>query len=240
MALDAASLLALWSRLEPAVVEHARFPPSGLDSSLWQVVAAGKVAHPKAAVGARGVGILACSREAAWLAVTDDHPVDVVSGLSQVALRGAWASEKRLYQRLDLPWPFVDRHWVLHSTNNVALAQASGVWERAWENDVGALPAARALTDAAQFDAALPVPVNRGSWLLVALDATHTLGIYTAEADLGGGVPAAAAEAYTASTLDQLYASTLRDALDLRHRYGPGCVQQPGGDGLPIGCFDGG
>lgn len=240
MALDAATLLTLWTGLEPAMVEHARFPPRGLDSSVWSTVAAGKVARPKVANGARGVGLLACSRAEAWLAVTDDHPVDVVAGLTQVAVRGAWATEKLLYQRLDLPWPFIDRHWVLHSVNNHALAQAAGVWERAWDSDPTALGGARALTDAAAFDAALPVPVNRGSWLLVTVDATHTLGVYTAEADLGGGVPASAAEAYTAATLDDLFRSTLADAIDLRHRYGPGCTAQPGGDGVVIPCFTGG
>jgi hypothetical protein len=234
---DAGTLAARWAGIESAVEEHARFPPGALSVSIWQDIAAGKVARPRRADGAVGVGLLACSRAEAWLAVTDDHPVDTVKGLTQVALAGAWAGEKWLYQLIDLPWPVTDRHWVLHSTNNVALATSTGVWERVWTLADDWLPRARPLVDPARFDAAVQVPRNEGSWLLVDLDATHTLGIYQAHAALGGAVPAEAAEAYTASTLDSLFATTTRDAVSMRSRYAAPCVTQPGGDGRPIPCF---
>lgn len=235
--MDAAALASVWSKHEPAVVENARFPPRGLDSSVWRTVAAGRVARPKVEDGAMGVGLLACSRVEAWLAVTDDHPVDTVEGLTQVALQGAWGQDKHLYQLLDLPWPLADRHWVLASTTNRALAAASGAWERAWENAPDWLPRARDKVGAERFDAALGVPVNRGSWLLVEVDASHTLAVYQAVADLGGGVPPAAAEAYTSATIASYFTSTERDAVSMRTRYGPGCTPQPGGDGVPIPCF---
>jgi len=234
---DAASLATLWQRLEPAVEEHARFPPGGLDVSVWLTVAAGRVARPHVDRGALGVGVLPVSLAEAWLAVTDDHPVDAVDGLTQVALRGSWGTEKWLYQRIDLPWPVQDRHWVLHGTSNLALAKASGVWERAWESDPAALATARERVDAVGYDSAATVPVNRGSWLLAPISGHETLGIYRAEADLGGAIPEGAAQAYTASTLDKLYASTARDALSMRTRYATGCTPQPGGDGVPIPCF---
>lgn len=234
--MDAELLQRVWSENEPAVEELAQFPPRGLDASVWSQVAAGKVARPKVDTGAMGVGVLAVSRAEAWLAVTDDHPIDAVKGLTQVALQGAWATEKWLYQRIDLPWPLQDRHWVLHSTNNLALARASAAWERAWDSAPDWLPRAEPLAGSGYAEA-VTVPVNRGSWLLVALDDTHTLGVYRAQADLGGAVPEGAAEAYTASTLDELFRSTERNARSMRSRYGPGCTPQPGGDGQPLPCF---
>lgn len=217
--------------------ELARFPPRGLDASVWSQVAAGKIVRPKVDRGAMGVGLLDCERAAAWLAVTDDHPVDEVDGLTQIPLSGAWAGEKYLYQLLDLPWPFADRHWVLHGVTNRPLAAAAGVWERAWEDAPDWLPKARDRVGAERYDAALPVPVNRGSWLLVDTGEETTLAVYRAEADLGGGVPEGAAEAYTSATLDGYFRSTLRDARSMYTRYGPGCSPQPGGDGAPLPCF---
>lgn len=233
--MTAAELSAAWSVHERAVEASGRMPPGALAASVWQTVAAGGVDREQTSRGVRGVGVVHDGIAAVWLAITDDTPVDSVSGLTQVALAGAWASDKLLYQRLDLPWPFVDRHWVLRSLTNRALA-AAGVWERAWESAPEALASARARTDAAAFDAALDVPVNRGSWLLLALGDTDTLAIYQAQVQLGGSLPAGAAEQYAAATLGDLYASTARDARSMHRRYRTACVQ-PDGAGAPIPCF---
>lgn len=235
--MDLAALTAAWEQVAAAVATEARWPPSGVPAALPSV-AAGKVVKVRSDTGVAGVGLLAASREAAWLAVTDDHPVDAVSGLTQVALRGAWGSDKLLYQRLDLPWPFQDRHWVLQSETNRALAGASAAWERAWRNAPESLPAARARTDAAGFDGALGVVVNDGAWLLVPVGPSATLGVYQARVDLGGSLPEGAADTWSAATLDALFRSTTRNAASMARRYGPGCSPQPGGDGRPIPCFD--
>lgn len=233
--MTAAELSAAWSAHERAVEVSARMPPGALDASVWRTVAAGSVARTQSERGVRGVGVVGESVQAVWLAITDDAPVDVVSGLTQVALAGAWASDKLLYQRLDLPWPFADRHWVLRSASNRALA-AAGVWERAWESAPERLPEARGRTDAAAFDAALTVPVNRGSWLLLPLDAQDTLAIYQAQVQLGGSLPEGAADQYAAATLSELFASTLRDARSMHRRYRTGCTQ-PDAAGAPIPCL---
>lgn len=234
--MELAVLTEAWEQVSTAVATHARWPPTGMAEAL-PGVAAGKVVKVRSGSGVAGVGLLAVSREAAWLAVTDDHPVDAVSGLTQVALRGAWGGDKLLYQRLDLPWPFQDRHWVLQSETNRALAGASPAWERAWRNAPESLPAARARTDAAGFDGALGVVENDGAWLLVPVGASATLAVYQARVDLGGSLPEGAAEAWSAATLDALFRSTTRDAASMTGRYGPGCTPQPGGDGRPIPCF---
>ena len=214
------------------------FPPGALRVS-WDAVAAGKVARVRQSAGVMGVGLLPCTLAEAWLAVTDDHPIDAVSGLTQIPLQGAWASEKWLYQLLDLPWPIADRHWVLHSTNNATLA-AHGAWERAWTLAADWLPKARAPVGAERWDAAVMTPVNQGSWLLVSVDANNTLGVYQARADLGGGVPEDAAEAYSAATLTDLFRATGRNAASMRTRYTTGCTPQPAPDGARIPCFPAG
>jgi hypothetical protein len=241
---DALELEALWSRIEPAVVELSSLPPRGLSSSIWASVAAGKVARLPAATGAAGVGLIAASKAAVWLSVTDDDPVDTVAGLHLLPLEGAWASEKFLYQLLDLPWPFQDRHWVAHGRNNLALSQRTGAWERSWNNAPERLPGVRerlasAGIDPALYDGAMAVPRNRGAWLLVEVAPRQTLGFYLVDVALGGGVPESAAEAYSASTIDTYFRSVEKNALSMPVRYGPGCRPQPAPDGTPIPCFGG-
>jgi hypothetical protein len=232
--MTASELAQAWARVERVVEASAKMPPGALDA-FWTEIAAGKVAHQHSTNGVRGVGVVEDSLPAVWLAITDDHPVDEVAGLTQVAWRGAWASGKYLYQRLDLPWPFQDRHWVAESHNNATLA-AAGVWERWWETVPEQLPNARSRTDTQAFDAALAIPQNRGNWLLLSLSPNATLAIYQARVDLGGQLPASAADQYAALKLPELYAAIERDAHSMHRRYVRDCTQ-PGADGATLPCF---
>jgi hypothetical protein len=233
--MTAAELAQAWANIERAVEASAMMPPGALDASVWDTVAEGKVAHEQSDRGVRGVGVIADSLPAVWLAITDDAPVDAVAELTQVAWAGAWASPKFLYQRLDLPWPFQDRHWVAQSHNNAKLA-ATGVWERWWDNAPTLLADARGRTDAAAFDAAIAVPENRGNWLLYALAPEQTLAIYQARVNLGGQLPTGAADQYAAVKLPKFYASVQSDARSMHHRYVRDCTQ-PGADGATLPCF---
>lgn len=235
--MTAAELAAAWSKVERAVEEHARFPPGAFAVSCWETVARGDVATVKRADGAVGVGVLDSSRAAAWLSLTDDAPMERVEGLVEVRLAGRWSGDKVLYQLLDLPWPVTDRHWVLETRTNLALAAAADVWERAWTLNPGRLAEGRAHVGGERFDAAAPVRRNDGAWLLVTLDATHTLGVYQARVDLGGNLPEDATRAYASATMAENFEKVERNARDLARRYGPGCSPQPGGDGAPIPCF---
>jgi hypothetical protein len=236
--MDATTLEQTWAAVEGAVQDTARFPPGALSAFVdWADVAAGRVEVRR---GARvvGVGLLPVSRAAAWLSITDDAPVGArAEGLFEARLEGAGAGPKTLYQHLDLPWPFMDRHWVIAIRTNAALARREPrVWERAWTLDTGALAAARSL-DPARWDAAEAVPVNEGGWLLVDAGVAHTLAVYSVRADLGGGVPESAAAAYTSTTLDALFAQVSRNAEDEARRYRGDCRPQRGGDDAPMPCF---
>ena len=228
--MSAAALAAAWAAVSAQVTELARVPPPALDARVWDDVAAGRVARRTRAgepATVVGVGVLDVSREAAWLSLTDDRLSAEIESLTEVALEGAWAAPKLLYSRLDLPWPFADRHWVIALTNNTRLATASGVWERAWTVRPDALAQARGRTDPAAFDAAEAVAVNEGAWLLVPLDARRTLGVYQARATMGGGIPDGAVDAYTRSSLDGLFEGVERNAANVARRYGAGCLHSP-------------
>lgn len=217
----------------------AAFPP-GTTTVDWDAVAAGKVAR-WAGTGeervAGGVAIFRTSREAAWLGITDDHPTEPVAGLTEIPLRGAWASDKLLYQHLDLPWPFEDRHWAIDIRNNTSLAERSGVWERSWRLEASALEQARSHMPASLFDVSLLTPVNEGSWLLIPLDATSTLVFYQTRVKLGGMVPDGAVHTWAMATLDEVFAKYQQNAATIPSRYGAGCTAQPGADRKPIPCF---
>lgn len=235
-----AALAAAWAAVAPSVATNATFPPPAFDARVWEEVAAGKVARrtiqgdPATVLG---VGVLDTTREEAWLSITDDRLSAEIESLTEVALQGAWAAPKRLYQRLDLPWPINDRHWVIALSNNAPLAQASGVWERAWTLRGDLLADARGRTDAERFDASETVDVNEGGWLLVPLEDGDTLAVYQARATLGGAIPDGAVDSYTRSSMTGLFAGVERNAAKVRARYGAGCTPQPGADGAPIPCF---
>lgn len=231
------SLVAAWAQVEEALDAHAVNSPPEPSEAVLREVAAGRVG--KVVLGDRGVagfGWFAEPREAIWLSLTDDHLADDVAGLEDVILEGGWASPKLMYQRLDLPWPVLDRHWVLRMANNAALADVSGAWERSWQLEDARLDEARARTDAAAFDGAMTMRANRGSWLLVPVPAGGTLGVYEAWVDLGGDVPVAAADAYAKSSLAGVFKGVREHVVDVAARYGPGCTPQPGADGVLIPC----
>lgn len=235
-----AALAAMWAAVAPSVATHAVFPPPAFDAKVWEEVAAGKVARrtlPGEPATVLGVGVLDVTREEAWLSITDDQLSAEIESLTEVALQGAWAAPKRLYQRLDLPWPLNDRHWVIALTNNAGLASACGVWERAWTLRGDLLADARARTDVERFDASETVSVNEGGWLLLPLDDGTTLAFYQARATLGGAIPDGAVDNYTRSSMTGLFAGVERNAAKVRARYAPGCAPQPGAGGAPIPCF---
>lgn len=231
-------LATVWAQVERAVEETARFPPGALSFVDWAAVERGERAVSRGSTTV-AVGLVRASRDATWLAVTHDTPAARLRGLVERPLLGRWgASPKRLYQRIDLPWPVQDRHWVIESRTNLALAaRAPSAWERAWTTVPTALPATRdSEPDPAAWDAATGVPRNDGAWLLVDAGPHRTLAVYRVAVDLGGVVPPAAVAGWTASTLGEVYATLEADAQALAARGEAGCVTQPGGDGVPIPC----
>lgn len=231
-------LAAVWAQVERAVEETARFPPGALSFVDWSAVERGRVSVRRGAATV-AVGLVRAPRAATWLAVTHDTPASRLRGLTERAVHGRWgASPKRIYQRIDLPWPVADRHWVIESRTNAALAaRAPSVWERAWTTVPEALPATRTGDpDTAAWDGATAVPRNDGGWILVEAGPDRTLAVYRVAVELGGAVPTSAVAGWTASTLTEVYATLEADARALAAHGEAGCVTQPGGDGIPLPC----
>lgn len=116
-----------------------------------------------------------------------------------------------------LPLPVVtDRFWINRNSYNGALSRASGgqMRELAWSSVAD--PANRAMSAAGRSatDGLVPIGFNRGAWLLVSLDATHTLVEYHSWVDPGGSVPAGAASMFATSGIE--------DTFDAMERYAQG------------------
>jgi hypothetical protein len=227
-----------WTAVSAAVQALSFLPPPTLDGSVWSDLEQHGLARrrvPGAVETVMGVEVWPCSREAAWLGITDDHPPHPVTGLTEIRLSGAGGGPKVLYQYLDLPWPLQDRHWAIALQNNLPLAK-TGVWERHWSLDAEAMTQAKSRMDA-RYDDALMTPVNEGAWLLVPVSPAETLVVYQSRASLGGSVPDGAVEDWAMSSLSDAMHTYQTDALRLQGSYLGGCTPQIGGDNALIPCF---
>ena len=204
---DASALEGLWAARRSAFAS-AGLPTPPLTDAHWAKVAGGGVAKLRVtedgadrAVGARW---MSHSPEAVWIAILDDTHDTIVGGLTEQQLAGTVPGHKVLYQHLDLPRPFDDRHWVLVIENNPAL-YAQGVWEREWTLDprmAGALvelPAA--LGELAS--GSVYTPINEGGWWLIPGEG-GVLVVYQVRTDIGGNIPEELVLRYAMSTLDEM------------------------------------
>ena len=86
-------------------------------------------------MGVYGVKVVDAPRLLVWLALlggASDGSVDKRYTSATLARMTAGAYAR--YQHIDLPWPFRDRHWVIHASKNPNLAERSGdrIWEHSW------------------------------------------------------------------------------------------------------------
>ena len=172
--------------------------------------------------------------DAIWLAIQDDKHSTMVKGLSELQLDGTRPGFKVLYQHLDLPFPFNDRHWVLHLWNNEALFSA-GPWERIWALD----PRVEgALVDLPadwreRHEGALWTPVNEGGWWLFPGEG-GTLVVYQVRTSIGGAVPEELVLRYAMSTLDEMMAHIDGRAAEIPGHYDAAHFSILRPDGAPI------
>lgn len=232
----------------------AEFPlPTLTDKHLQQLIAGEVVriidqpADPNAPRRATGLLVSAAPRDAVWVACQDQH-FPQSSEVRELRLRFTPPDRAVWYGLVDLPRPFADRHWVVESWNNHALARATGgrAWEHPWRERLEQLPAARDQVlagkvkgvDVAAFDGAVATPANSGAWVAVALpDGTSLFG-YHATTVIGGNVPEALMLRYVHATLE----GTLR-TIEARARevipghYAAAHAPVIGGDGEGVPAF---
>lgn len=103
------------------------------------------------------------------------------------------------YQYLNLPWPVVDRQWLIQTGKRLELAEQSSdlLWEHQWNlqsngqtlsQSLGALGKLPGVSTR-QLKKAVYVPANAGGWVMAAVDKNATLVIVHATAELGGRLP---------------------------------------------------
>jgi hypothetical protein len=189
--------------LRPLIDDAAVYPIALTDVELARVARPDTVVRrwEKLEGADRVIGLIwtEVPRDQLWVAIQDDDNWDgVVEGLTEQVLPGSNSGRKFLYQRIDLPWPFSDRQWLIEIVNNSALfdASRSRLMERTW------MPNGRRDCELIR-DNAVWVDVNDGGWLL-AEAAGGTLMIYNARTVVGGAVPDGIATRYAYYTLDKL------------------------------------
>lgn len=126
---------------------------------------------------------------------------------TSLTVSGDRAGSAVRYQHIDLPWPFRDRHWVIHARKMPGLAEASDgrIWEHRWsllpdgaariDHLAAAGRSARSAADAVYL------PQNSGAWTMIDLGDRATLVAAHASVRLGGFIPDRWARGYASRHL---------------------------------------
>ena len=98
-----------------------------------------------------------------------------------------------------MPWPLRDRHWLIRTSKNRKLAEATGneIWEHHWglaDDSYARIAdiARRNVVDnlsREDFRRAVILPRNNGAWVMTKVSENQTLVVLHATMDMGGMVP---------------------------------------------------
>ena len=224
-----------WAARAAAARGSAGYLPSFSADELARLARGDTVRRREAAPGGADRVVAAVftplSRDALWVTIQDDKHDKLVAGLVEAETPGSTPADKLLYQRLDLPWPFEDRQWVIRIRNNprVYAATAGRVWERSWT-----------LADPALAPNPSPdgvwVPQNDGTWLLVEA-AGGTVLIYEVRTVIGGAFPDDTATRWSLVTVEGMLRHILARAGGIDAHYGAGHAPfyRPDGSTIPPG-----
>jgi hypothetical protein len=225
---DISKALEAW---DTALSSAAVYPIRLADEEI-RAVARGEVARRRESLDGAdrvlGVTWTPASRDALWIAIQDDKHFTLVEGLVDEQLP-ATTDEKLLYQRIDLPWPFADRQWVIAVRNNARLWEHTegAVWERTW--DLSGVRGAQ--NEAAD---AIWVSVNDGGWLLADV-AGGTLLAYHVRSVVDGNIPDELATQWCFSTLTGMLTDIVERAAAVPAHYDAAHepLRRPDGSTIP-------
>ncbi len=178
-----------------------------------------------------------------WLGSLDPD-FDIVKNVRTYVFPTPPDAVTRWYGLVDLPFPFNDRHFLITTVLNKAIAASSGgrIWERAWHLEPDGVATMTPLVAAgkvegvttAMFDKAIYTPVNRGSWFFVQLDPTHVLMGYTCATVIGGDIPEGLVTQHVLAGLDELLTTVVTRARQMNEHYRGTHPRLVGGNGEPI------
>lgn len=228
---DAVALRAAWEELDHSAWVHR---PLITDKEFSRLAEGRTVRRRERLDGPDRVLAVAWSpapRDAIWLAIQDEQHFEVVNGYVDEDLPGSSFSQRTLYQRISLPWPFAARQWVVDIASNRELLEATSgqVWERAWSKSErrGAK---------AEDPEAVWVPEIEGGWTLVGMPAGNLI-IYHTRASVGGNIPDEAGTQWALMTISGMVEEMdrrAREEVDAHYIQGHEPVERPDGTMIPV------
>lgn len=212
---DAETLRWSWERHRPALDAHAVLPLM-FSAEEWADVAAGEVARRRVKLEGTdrviGLSWIPATQDVTWIAVHDEHN-RLTKGYHTVELPGSHVDDTIEYGRMEVPWPFATRHWVVHIVNNGPLREATdgAIWERSWVRDTDT-PTEHRSAKGVWLD------VNEGGWFYVAAEG-GTLLVYHARTVVGGIVPDHLATSWAFGKLDNMLIDIAERTKHVRGHY---------------------
>ena len=195
--------------------EQAKFPvliPEEKDLErlvAHKVVRTREMTHPDKPQRVLGYYVMYAELEDVWVSARDQH-LATVDDLIDHRLEDHDTFEV-WYQHIDLPWPFVDRHWLLNTADNRPLAKSNVGWEHWWElSEDGPARAVKAISDGKipemsteRATGAIYVPDNEGAYSAIPLSKERTLFVFHATSTVGGNIPDKLIATYTLVTMNK-------------------------------------
>lgn len=229
---DPAALKSDLAKWDALLEEHGKYPMSWTQHEIEQL-AKGQVVKRRSkqdsADRVMGAVWAPVSLTEMWTAVQDEWHWGHVEGLVEERLPGSTFQKKILFQRLDAPWPFKDRQWVILVENSLAVWEASEhkVIERTWD-----LSPQRGAENEA--DDGVWVDLNNGGWF-AALAAGGVVVAYHVRAVVGGNIPDDAASTWTMMTLGGMMRGLVEssEASEAHYVGDHPRIQWPDGDPIP-------
>ena len=190
-----------------------------------------------------GLVVLDLGRKDVWLG-TMDPDVEPHGDLHIHHLPLLADEVYRWYGFLDLPTPFDDRHFVVQTTIDRAMAKESAgrIWERSWTLEPGWAEVVRPVVASGgvegvgleRFEDAVALPVNHGTWTAMRLSDARCLLAYQVSLALGGEIPDGLVTRYLFWSLGAVLESVVDRARTMEAHYAAGHTPIAGGDGLPV------
>ncbi|MCB9675283.1 MAG: hypothetical protein H6737_09215 [Alphaproteobacteria bacterium] len=205
------------------------------DAKEWEKLAEGKTVRRRERLDGPDRVLAAlwspASRDQLWLAIQDEQHYEVVAGYADEDLPGSTFAKRTLYQRIDLPWPFAARQWVIELESNRDLLAASQgtIWERHWR-----ISERRGAS--IEDPDAVWVPETTGGWTLVEI-AGGNLVIYHTRASVGGNIPDEAGTQWALMTVSGMVEEMdrrARDEVDAHYLDGHAPIERPDGTFVPF------
>ncbi|MEM6639048.1 MAG: hypothetical protein AAF610_04020 [Pseudomonadota bacterium] len=135
------------------------------------------------------------------------------------------------YQYLDAPWPMRNRHWVIRSGKNPAIAQQTDglAWQHEWALEPDGpdiameLLRSETVSDLNERDGrkAIYLPENAGAWTMFDLGGDNTLVVTYTMADMGGWIPDRLVTRFVTRQLRDVLSKLAKRADTIHERYDP-------------------